>query len=172
MLDQARVRTDVEWVLADAASAAWDQEFDLAVMASHAFQELVGDEELRRSLRAIRAALCDGGRFAFETRNPRVRAWERWNTSFEARNPDGEVVRVTYEVQEVTGEVVRLTEALSGAWWDRPQVGHGTLRFLDPDSLGGVLDDAGFAVEEQFGDWRRGPLTDTSEEIVTIARRR
>ena len=58
MLDQARVRTDVEWVLADAASAAWDREFDLAVMASHAFQELVGDDELRRSLRAIRAARC------------------------------------------------------------------------------------------------------------------
>jgi SAM-dependent methyltransferase len=172
MLDQARARTDVEWVLADAASAAWDREFDLAVMASHAFQELVGDDELRRSLRAVRAALRDGGRFAFETRHPQARAWERWNTSFEARNPDGEVVRVTYELQEVTGDLVRLTEALSGAWWDRPQVGHGTLRFLDPDSLAAFLDDAGFAVEEQFGDWQRGPLTGTSEEIVTIARRR
>jgi hypothetical protein len=50
--------------------------------------------------------------------------------------------------------------------------GHGTLRFLDPDSLAAFLDDAGFAVEEQFGDWWRGPLTGTSEEIVTIARRR
>jgi SAM-dependent methyltransferase len=172
MLGQARSRPDVEWVLADAASAAWDREFDLAVMASHAFQELVGDDELRRSLRAIRAALCDGGRFAFETRHPQARAWERWNGSFDTRNPDGEAVRVTYEVREVTGDVVRLTEALSGPWWDRPQVGHGTLRFLDPDSLAALLHDAGFAVEEQFGDWRRGPLTDTSEEIVTIARRR
>jgi SAM-dependent methyltransferase len=30
MLDQARARGDVEWVLADAASAGWDREFDLA----------------------------------------------------------------------------------------------------------------------------------------------
>jgi SAM-dependent methyltransferase len=95
MLDQARVRTDVEWVLADAASAAWDREFGLAVMASHAFQELVGDDELCQSLRAIRAALCDGGRFAFETRHPQARAWERWNSSFEARKSDGEAVQVT-----------------------------------------------------------------------------
>lgn len=172
MLGQARSRPDVEWVLADAASAAWDREFDLAVMASHAFQELVGDDELRRSLRAIRAALCVGGRFAFETRHPQARAWERWNSSFEARNPDGGAVQVTYEVREVTGDVVRLNEALSGPWWGRPQVGHGTLRFLDPDLLAALLHDAGFAVEEQFGDWQRGPLTDTSEEIVTIARRR
>jgi SAM-dependent methyltransferase len=63
MLDRARTRDDIGWVLADAASAAWDREFDLAVMAGHAFQELIGDDELRRSLRAIRAALRDGGRF-------------------------------------------------------------------------------------------------------------
>jgi SAM-dependent methyltransferase len=171
MLDQARARSDIEWVLADAASAAWDREFDLAVMASHAFQELVGDDELRRSLRAIRAALRDGGRFAFETRHPQARAWEGWNTSFEARNPDGDVARVSYQLQGVTGELVRFTETLSGRWWDRPQVQHGALRFLDPETLAAFLRDAGFLVDRQFGDWRRGPLTDASEEIITIARR-
>lgn len=172
MLDQARARGDVEWVLADAASAGWDREFDLAVMTGDAFQALIGDDELRRSLRAIRAALGDGGRFAFETRHPQARVWERWNTSFEARNPDGGVVRVSYEVQEVAGDVVRLTEALSGPWWDRPQVERGSLRFLDPAALAGLLGEAGFGVEQQFGGWERGPLTGASEEIVTIARRR
>jgi SAM-dependent methyltransferase len=105
MLDQARTRSDIGWELADAASAAWDREFDLAVIASHAFQELVGDDELRGSLRAIRAALCDGGRFAFETRHPLARTWEGWTTSLEARNSHGDVVRVTYELQDVTGDV-------------------------------------------------------------------
>ena len=171
MLDQARTRGDIEWVLADAASAAWDREFDLAVMASHAFQELVGDDELRRSLRAIRATLRDGGRFAFETRHPQARAWEGWNTSFQVRNPDGDVAWVGYELREVTGELVRFTETLSGTWWDRPQVQHGRLRFLDPETLAAFLDDAGFVVDRQYGDWRRGPLSDASKEIITIARR-
>jgi SAM-dependent methyltransferase len=171
MLDQARVRTDIEWVLADAASAAWDQDFDLAVMASHAFQVFVEDDQLRESLAAIRAALVDGGRFAFETRHPRARAWESWNTSFEIRNPCGEVARVDYEVQEVKDDIVRLTEALSGQWWDRPQTEHGALRFLDPEALTTLLHGAGFVVDEQFGDWQLGPLTETSEEIITIARR-
>jgi SAM-dependent methyltransferase len=172
MLDQARTRTDIEWVLADAASAAWDREFDLVIMASHAFQELIGDDELRRSLRAIRAALSNGGRFAFETRHPQACVWKRWTTSFETRNPDGDVVRVTYELQDVTGDVVRFTEALSGRWWDRAQVEQGTLRFLDPETLTTFLHDAGFVIDQQFGDWQRGPLTDASEEIITIARRR
>jgi len=171
MLGQARSRTDIEWVMADAASAAWDREFDLAVMASHAFQVFVGDDELRRSLRAIRAALADGGRFTFETRHPQARAWEGWNTSFETRNRDGDLVRVSYQAQDVTGEVVRFTETLSGTWWDQPQVEHGVLRFLEPDRLTTFLLDASFVVERQFGDWNSGPLTDTSDEIITIARR-
>ncbi len=68
--------------------------------------------------------------------------------------------------------MVRLTETLTGPWWDRPQVGWGALRFLDPATLNGFLHEAGFAVDQQFGDWDRGPLTDASEEIITIARRR
>jgi hypothetical protein len=52
---------------------AWDREFDLAVMMSHAFQFLVTDDELRASPAAISRALADGGLFVFEMRNPLVR---------------------------------------------------------------------------------------------------
>lgn len=45
------------------------------------------------------------------------------------------------------------------------------LRFLGPEALTTFLHKAGFVVDEQFGDWDRGPLTETSEEIITIARR-
>ncbi len=172
MLGQARARHDLEWVLADAASAAWKSEFELAVMTGHAFQVLVSDEDLQRSLRAIRAALVDGGRFAFETRHPQARAWEAWNTSYDVRNPDGDAVRVTYRVLEVDGDVVRFSESLSSRWWDEEQTSVGVLRFLAPDALAAFLEDAGFTIERQFGDWQHRPLTDASKEIVTIARGR
>jgi ubiquinone/menaquinone biosynthesis C-methylase UbiE len=64
MLNRARWRTDIEWVAGAAADASWDQEFELVTMTGHAFQCLVGDGELRRSLAAIRGALRHGGRFA------------------------------------------------------------------------------------------------------------
>jgi SAM-dependent methyltransferase len=38
MLEQARRRSDVEWILGDLASVRWDREFDLIVMNGHAFQ--------------------------------------------------------------------------------------------------------------------------------------
>src|SRR5579863_9094154 len=84
MLTQARARSDVEWVLGDLSSVRWERAFDLIVMTGHAFQELVEDDEIRVALAAIRSSLADGGRFAFETRNPLVRAWERWPTEYTA----------------------------------------------------------------------------------------
>jgi ubiquinone/menaquinone biosynthesis C-methylase UbiE len=84
-LERARRRADIEWVLGVAADAAWDREFDLATMASHAFQFLVSD---------------------------------------------------------------------------------------DVAALGSLLDETGFKIEAQHGDWVGGPITPESREIVAIARRR
>lgn len=175
MLSRARRRSDIEWVLSDAASANWDREFDLVVMASHAFQVFVEDDDLRASLAAIRSALIDGGRFAFETRNPLVRAWEQWtpDNAFEVVDAAGAVVRVEYEVETpVVGDVVRFSETFTSPAWNRPHVERASLRFLDLSSLSSFLADAGLVIEERFGDWSRQPLTDTSPEIITLARRR
>jgi len=49
-----RRRADVEWAEGTARSIAWHGEFDLVTMVSHAFQCLVGDDDLRASLAAIR----------------------------------------------------------------------------------------------------------------------
>jgi SAM-dependent methyltransferase len=128
MLDRARRRTDIEWVLSDAASARFDREFDLAVMASHAFQNFITDDDLRASLAAIRSALVDGGRFAFETRNPLVREWESWNPDnpFEVVDADGTVIRASYETEPIDGDVVTVTETLTSPSWDEPYAEKGS----------------------------------------------
>jgi SAM-dependent methyltransferase len=174
MLDQARKRSDIEWVLGDLSSVAWDRAFDLVVMSGHAFQVFVTDEELRASLAAIHLALAPGGRFTFETRNPLARAWEHWtpDNAVEVLTSDGVVVRMAHQVEQpVDGRTVSFTITFSSPSWDGPQSSHSTLRFLDIDALSAFLTDAGFAIEEQFGNWDRAPLTDVSPEIITVARR-
>jgi SAM-dependent methyltransferase len=174
MLQQARKRSDVEWVLGDLSSVAWDQDFDLVVMTGHAFQVFVGDDELRAALAAIRAALRDSGRFGFETRNPLVRAWEAWTPdhAVEIVGTAGESVRMAHEVERpVDGEVVAFRTTFTSAAWQRPEVSHSRLRFLDTGKLSSFLSDAGLTIEQQYGDWDRQSLTATSPEIITIARR-
>ena len=116
MLEQARKRPGIEWVLGDLESVSWECEFDLIVMTGHAFQVLVGDDELQTALAAIRSALTEKGRFAFETRNPLVRAWERWAMEYTTQVTDstGTVVRNECEVEiPVEGDVVRFSHTFT-----------------------------------------------------------
>ncbi len=172
MLDRARSRTDIEWLEATAASMPWDGEFDLAVMTGHAFQVLVGDDELRASLAAIRRALVPDGRLAFETRNPLAREWESWNPQnpMDVVDPSGRPLRISYEVESVVGDVVTLTETTSDPDGTPLRVDRGSLRFLDIDTLSGFLADAGLWIEAQYGGWAREPLDPRSPEIITVAR--
>lgn len=174
MLAQARKRTDIEWVLGDLASAPWHEEFGLAVMTGHAFQVLTGDGELRAALAAIRSALTESGRFAFETRNPLARAWERWTpaSAVEVTTPAGDTVRLAHQVETpVTGDLVQFTSTYTSPGWDRPQLSHSTLRFPGAGTLASFLTGAGLAIDAQYGDWDGSPLTAASPEIITIARR-
>jgi SAM-dependent methyltransferase len=173
MLDRARRRSDIEWLAGVAAEAPWEREFDLATMTGHAFQCLVGDEELSASLTAIRAALREGGRFAFETRHPQARAWEDWNPSNASEVVDlaGRRLRVWHQVEEVAGDVVTFTETTGDSDGTVLRVDRASLRFLDVPALRAFLAGAGLAIEAQYGDWHRGPVTDASREIITIARR-
>lgn len=164
MLDQARVRTDIDWTLGFLPDAGWEAEFDLVIMSAHVFQVFVEDDDLRANLAAVRRALK--GRFVFETRNPLVKPWEQWNPEHPAQVGD---VTVTHEVRRVEGDVVTFTETFSGP---AEEVTQSSLRFLSREDLAVFLAEAGLQVEEQYGDWDRTPLTDTSREIITIAGRR
>jgi ubiquinone/menaquinone biosynthesis C-methylase UbiE len=170
----ARRKASCEWLECTAAAMPWGREFDLAVMTGHAFQELVGDEELRASLAGVRRALVDGGLFAFDTRNPHARAWEGWAAAepIEVVDPDGRAIRVWYEVEPVIGDVVTFSEITGTESGERLRADRASLRFLDVEMLAGFLGEAGFEVEAQYGDWDGQALEPASPEIVTIARAR
>jgi SAM-dependent methyltransferase len=173
MLAVARARADIEWVHGDLASAPPAGRFDLIVMSGHAFQVLVTDDALRIALTAIRGALTDSGRFAFETRNPAARAWELWTAEHVTEVDDGAgiVVRMTNVADEPVDGTVSFASTYTSAKWPEPKLSRSTLRFLDPPGLAAFLTDAGLTIEQQFGDWDRTALRVDSPEIITVARR-
>jgi SAM-dependent methyltransferase len=174
MLDVARAGGDgVDWVQGDLSTVGWQREFDLITMTGHAFQVLTGDGELRTALAAVRTMLAPGGRFAFETRNPVVREWERWVPEHGQEVTDSAGVAVAMALQvdlPVQGDLVSFTATYSSPNWELPLVSRSTLRFLTADGLSGFLADAGLEIEDQYGDWDRSPLGPASPEIITICR--
>jgi len=69
---------------------------------------------------------------------------------------NGRVCFEGHNVFSTTGEVV---------------VASSELRFRSLAELTDSLINAGFTVEQMFGDWDRGPMTNTSQVMVFIARR-
>ncbi len=130
-------------MLGKAQDARWEAGFDLAVMASSAFQCLVTDDDLRY---------------------PAAREWETWHgASYPVRD-----LEVSYDVERVEDGIVTFTEPVSRAG-EVLRVDRGSLRFLEVAELNGFLADAGFAVEGQYGDRVRGPVTARTRSVVTVA---
>jgi SAM-dependent methyltransferase len=171
MLDQARASyPDVDWILGDLGKVPFDREFDLVIMTGHVLQVFLTDDDIAAALAAVRAALADGGRFAFETLNPRLRPWERWTGSWEVTAPDGAVVTAANTDPRLVGDgLVEVTGRFSSPSWDRDLLCPSRFRFLEVDALDAHLARAGLAVVERYGSWDRGPYTDAMPEIITIA---
>jgi SAM-dependent methyltransferase len=172
-LRRARRREDldIEWIEGTAADIRWTGEFELATMASNAFQCLIEDDQVRRSLAAVREALADGGRFLFETRHPQARAWEQWASAAPSRTEyQGRTLLQSWQIESVVDGVVTMTETTSEADGTTLHVGRGKLRFVDLPTLLSWLARAGFLVEAQYGDFSGSPITPVSRSIIISAR--
>jgi SAM-dependent methyltransferase len=171
MLAQARCRSDVDWVEGYLPDVGFDAEFDLVYMTGHAFQALLDDAAVDELLVAVRQALAPGGHFAFESRNPHARMWQRWTPDdvTEATDAAGRTVRVWHEVEHVDGEFVTFTENFAVDGCADPRTSRSTLRFVTAEHLDHLLTGAGFVIDERYGDWDRSPFGHDSREIITIA---
>jgi len=181
MLDIAR-RNDLDgrvtWIEGDARVLRHERPVDLVILSGHAFQVLLTDDDITETLRATAAALAPNGRLAFETRNPRVRGWERWTPAWSTRRVgvDGiGQVEVFHALREVMEErrrtVVRFETSYTviGIGDEVPIVGASTLRFTGADVLVELLRSAGFGEVVLYGNWDRSTITDSSPEIIAVA---
>jgi SAM-dependent methyltransferase len=175
MLRVAHAREGAErvtWIEADGRTLALPQRFDLIYMTGHAFQALLTDEDALALLRSVARHLADGGRFAFESRNPAHRAWETW-----ARN-DGRVVATkahgrieeSYDTEAEAGTgIVHLTHHYRFLDRGTTCTSHSRLRFIDQAHLARLLHDAGLVPIAWYGDWDRSKLTADSREMIVLA---
>ncbi len=172
MLEQARRRSDIEWVQGDLTDVSWYREFDLVVMSGHAFQVFLTDDEIRSSLATIHRVLANNGHFAFETRNPPGHDWikQAGTTSGTVTDMNGTDVHWESQVHgPLEDELIQFSYTYYGPNFKQPETSHSTLRFLSEDRLDQLLSETGFKVVERYGDWDRSPLTEKSPEIITIA---
>ena len=162
----------MSWVEGDATQLD-TTEADLAIMTGHVAQFFLTDEGWLVALEALRDALRGDGRLAFESRNPGAREWERSTrqTSRLVDDPTEGRVEVLTEVCDVGEGIVTFANHYVFAATGEELVSPQKLRFLTQDELTLSLAEAGFAIEQMYGDWDRRPVGPTTPELIVVASR-
>ncbi len=176
MLAIARARpggTRVTWIEADVRRVQLVGRFDFVMLSGHAFQAILGDDDVQAMLRTARSALAPGGRLAFETRNPLARAWEQWTPAAPPRRlssaEEGDV-EVTAHLRSVRGAFVDGELHYRFTATGEELVSRQVLRFPTRDEVLGQLTTSGFSPEVVYGDWDGSPFSEPSPEIIFVAR--
>lgn len=176
MLQVARAKVEqdrVAWVQAPAAEFTLPDRFDLAIMTGHVFQVFLDDAETLAALRNIHRHMAPGGRLFLESRNPQDRAWEDWTreNTREQRVIEGiGPVDVYYQIKDVEGEHVTFDAVFTILDTDETLVSESRLRFAPLDTIQRLLSAAGFGEVKLLGWWDGTPYSETSPEIIAIAR--
>ena len=169
---RARLGADaVDWLLGDATAIA-PGSADLVIMTGNVAQHIAGGA-WPAALRAIGVGLVEGGRLAFESRNPDDRAWESWAAEppatrdtafgpltewleFGPMSVDGAIEMRAHNVFERKGEHLVETQ---------------TLVFRSEAELRADLEAAGLSIVSIDGGWDGEPVTAASRVLVVEARR-
>jgi hypothetical protein len=138
-------------------------------------QVIADGEHWARTLAAIHRAVRQRGWVAFESRNPGAREWVAWMAQASRRqlhHPALGQVEVWQQVLEVQGDRVSSEIHYRFASDGTELVSTNELRFRTRGELRRSLTDAGFSVEQVFGDWDRQPVGVGSPEMIFVAARR
>jgi ubiquinone/menaquinone biosynthesis C-methylase UbiE len=161
----------VTWIQGTARSAP-DDAFDVALMTSHVAQVFIADDEWAGVLTDLRRALVRSGRLAFDSRDPRARAWERWTPERSRRKVtlgSGGTAEMWTEVTNVTEETVSFTHHYRLGSGEELR-SNSTLRFRSEEQLRESLTAAGFTIENIYGGWKGQPVGFGDGELLVVAR--
>lgn len=175
MLAYARQQPNAErvrWIEGD-ANAIGTPEADLVTMTGNVAQIFLDDDNWMNTLSGVHNALRVGGYFAFESRNPLARGWEKWNKAdsyAKYDSPQGQI-ESWVEVVKVEGDRVHFEGHTVFLSTDEHLVATSELRFRSKEEITAQLTDAGFIVEHVYGDWHKSDFVSTSYPMIFVARR-
>lgn len=176
MLRVARAKSgaeQVDWRLGF-SDAADSSSADLAIMSGHVAQVFDEDQDWQEVLAQLHRALHPGGTLSFETRNPQARGWEAWTREQSLQTLKTAAGRVEFWHETIDVDLPHVTYDTFSRNLDSGQEERtrNRLAFRDEAALTSSLRDARYEVVAMHGSWDRGPLIDSSPEIIVVARRR
>ena len=134
-------------------------------MTGHAFQCLLGDDDILAAFQTVAELLKPDGQFVFETRNPSMRPWLRWNPEDSRRTgtaPDGQPYEMFHKVLRADGRLVTFETAFRIGHERLLLLSESTLRFCELQEIVQLAGQASLQLDRCWGDWDRTALSERS----------
>ncbi len=158
---------NLHWHQAKAQNFQLGQRFDLILMTGHAFQVLLGDDDVFAALQNMANHLKQNGQVAFESRNPNIDWNQQWRRTATWSLAEGDVVQTRSQVS-VQGEYYSFSHQyqFADATLDSPS----TLRFMSPAKIEAMLGRAGLHIDHLYGNWDGSAFDPASSlEMIFVA---
>lgn len=176
MLDVARNKPgaeQVKWIKGSYEKLA-GLTADMVLMTSHVAQFFLEDKEWEKVLAAAHGALEPEGHLVFDVRALTDPPFEGWPTDDNRRrfeNTDSGPVEWWFKLVDVKEQRVRYELHYLFRKSGEEVVSMNELRFRSQDEIRQSLTDAGFFVDNVYGDWDRSSVGSASPEMIFVAER-
>ena len=183
MLEHARQKAEaqgltIRWVEVDARSFDLGMQFQFSFITGNAFQAFLSREDQEALLASVKRHLLPGGLFAFETRNPSGHdLTDQSEEEFDQTYISVEGYRVSVSSTQTYDPIAQVIHWTSYRRWndgesDHEKETHIACRFTHPQELEALLYYNGFQILQQYGSWKKEPLSASSLSIYSICRMR
>lgn len=169
MLEQARTRQGgdrVQWIQGTSEQIT-SNSADMVVMSGNVAMHILG-AQWHTALSDIARGLRPGGLFAFESRNPEARAWEKWQQEASWRETPAGIVRESLRTDPPGEDGVVVMHSTcefdDGCGTNEVQ----RLQFRSHERIVEDLAMAGLDVTATYRDWNRAPFTGGADQPLMV----
>ncbi|MHC0038303.1 class I SAM-dependent methyltransferase [Pseudoneobacillus sp. C159] len=184
MLNHARQKSSqaglpIEWVEQDCSNLQLSVKSSLIYMVGNSFQHFLSNEDQNGLLTSVNRQLTDGGIFIFGTRFPSLEELlqpsieEYWKSYSKDRLKVDLYTISRYDAltQIQHYETIRKFFDEKGSMVDENRTNI-RLRYVFPKEMERLLHETGFEILHVYRDWQENPLTEESQQMIYVLRKR
>jgi len=144
---------------------------EMVLMTSHVAQFFTDDKEWQKMLKATNKALKPGGYIIFDSRNPLTKPWEKWTRETSSKKFDtsnGEI-EMWYQLLKLENNCVLYEIHYFFIKTNKELVSVNKLIYRSQEDIIQSLSDAGFMIQNIYGNWDSSPFGEKSPEMIFVA---
>lgn len=182
MLDRAKSKAaeknlTIQWYLQDCTELSVPQSSKLMFMTGNSFQHFLTNEVQDALLQSVHRNLEDGGVFIFDTRNPILTELSQID-EYEEQFTHSNGLQVVENHKEIYDEITQVLHCTTERKFFKDNILESiekdsiSLRYVFPLEMRRLLNQHGFNILHENGDWRKNPLTKHSIQMVYVCQKR